>query len=97
MAYRRLPEVLAHHAGSVRGETQIDGSRNDYFVLRLNEHSGGGYLWNIDQLRESGFAVVRDDRQSLDNEGVGNPTIRIVTAALERAQRGELSLYETRP
>jgi Zn-dependent peptidase ImmA (M78 family) len=79
------------------GETQIDGSRNDHFVLRLNEHSGGGYLWNIDQLRESGFAVVRDDRQSLDNEGVGNPTIRIVTAALEQAQRGELSLSEIRP
>jgi Zn-dependent peptidase ImmA (M78 family) len=79
------------------GETQIDGSRNDHFVLRLNEHSGGGYLWNIDQLRDSGFAVIRDHRQALDDEGVGNPTIRIVTAALERAQRGELSLSETRP
>ena len=33
------------------GGTRIDGSRNDHFVLRLNEHSGGGYLWNIDQLQ----------------------------------------------
>ncbi len=35
--------------------TRIDGSRNDLFVFRLEEHSGGGYLWNIDQLKASGF------------------------------------------
>lgn len=79
------------------GETKIDGSRNDHFVLRLNEHSGGGYLWNIDQLKASGFAVVRDDPESVDHQGVGNPTVRNVTAALEQARRGELALSETRP
>ncbi len=79
------------------GETKIDGSRNDHFVLRLNEHSGGGYLWNIDQLKASGFAVVRDDTESVDHQGVGNPTVRNVTAALEQARRGELALSETRP
>jgi Zn-dependent peptidase ImmA (M78 family) len=79
------------------GGTRIAGSRNDHFVLRLNEHSGGGYLWNIDELRASGFAVVRDDRESLDHEGIGNPTTRNVTAALEQAQRGQLSLSESRP
>jgi Zn-dependent peptidase ImmA (M78 family) len=41
--------------------TRIDGSRNDLFVLRLEEHSGGGYLWDFDQLIASGFAVVRDE------------------------------------
>jgi Zn-dependent peptidase ImmA (M78 family) len=79
------------------GGTRIDGSRNDQFVLRLNEHSGGGYLWNIDQLKASGFAVIRDDTESVDHQGVGNPTTRSVTAVLEQAQRGELSLSETRP
>jgi Zn-dependent peptidase ImmA (M78 family) len=79
------------------GETRIDGSRNDHFVLRLNEHSGGGYLWNIDQLKASGFAVIRDDTESLDDQGVGGPTTRSVTATLAQAQRGELSLSETRP
>ena len=77
--------------------TRIDGSRNDHFVLRLNEHCGGGYLWNIDQLRASGFAIIRDDRESTDHEGVGGPVTRSVTAALEQAQRGEVSLVESRP
>lgn len=77
--------------------TRIDGSRNDHFVLRLNEHCGGGYLWNIDQLRTSGFAIIRDDRELTDHEGVGGPVTRSVTAALEQAQRGEVSLVECRP
>jgi Zn-dependent peptidase ImmA (M78 family) len=77
--------------------TRIDGSRNDQFVLRLNEHCGGGYLWDIDQLRASGFAIIRDDRESTDYEGVGGPVTRSVTAALEHAQRGEVSLVECRP
>jgi Zn-dependent peptidase ImmA (M78 family) len=77
--------------------TQIDGSRNDHFVLRLNEHSGGGYLWNIEQLRQSGFAVIRDGQESTDNDGVGGPVIRHVTAMLEDANRGRVSLNERRP
>jgi len=80
-------------------DTRIDGSRNDHFVLRLNEHSGGGYLWNIDQLRQSGFVIIRDDRESTDHEGVGGPVVRHVTAGLEleEGQRGQLSLNEARP
>jgi Zn-dependent peptidase ImmA (M78 family) len=78
-------------------DTRIDGSHNDHFVLRLKEHSGGGYLWNIDQLRESGFAIIRDGRESTDQEGVGGPVIRHVTAGLEQGQRGRVSLDECRP
>jgi Zn-dependent peptidase ImmA (M78 family) len=77
--------------------TRIDGSRNDHFVLRLNEHCGGGYLWNIDQLQTSGFAIIRDGRETDDHEGVGGPVTRSVTAALEQAQRGEIALVECRP
>lgn len=78
-------------------ETRIDGSRNDHFVLRLNEHSGGGYLWDIDQLRASRFAIIRDDREALDHEGVGNDTIRCFTGELSAADRGQLNLSESRP
>jgi Zn-dependent peptidase ImmA (M78 family) len=77
--------------------TRIDGSRNDHFVLRLNEHCGGGYLWNMEQLQASGFAIVRDDRETADHEGVGGPVTRSVTAALEQAQRGQVLLAESRP
>lgn len=76
---------------------RIDGSRNDLFVLRLEEHSGGGYLWDIDQLKESGFAVVRDELQALDGEGVGGPVIRRVTATPPETYRGRLAINERRP
>jgi len=77
--------------------TRIDGSRNDLFVLRLEEHSGGGYLWDIDQLKDSGFGVVRDELEAVDGEGVGGPVIRRVTAAPVETHRGRMSLEERRP
>lgn len=77
--------------------TRIDGSRKDLFVLRLKEHSGGGYLWNIDQLTASGFAIVRDALEAIDDDGVGGPVIRRITAAPEDASRGSLQLDERRP
>ena len=76
---------------------RIDGSRNDLFVLCLKEHSGGGFLWDLDQLMASGFAVVRDEREAFDTEAVGGPVVRRVTAAPEAAQRGRMSLNERRP
>jgi Zn-dependent peptidase ImmA (M78 family) len=77
-------------------DTRIDGSRNDHFILRLNEHSGAGYLWNIDQLQESGIVIVRDGRSPID-DGIGSPVVREVTAAMEDARRGVLELDESRP
>ncbi len=77
--------------------TSINGSRHDLFVLRLEEHSGGGYLWNTEELKQSGFAVVRDAREAVDAEGIGSPTFRRITTVLEEAQRGRVSLGECRP
>jgi hypothetical protein len=84
--------LTEHDAG-----TRIDGSRNDLFVLRLEEHSGGGYLWDIDQLKASGFGVVRDELEAIDGDGVGGPVIRRVTAAPPETPRGRMSLDERRP
>ena len=66
-------------------------------MLRLKEHSGGGYLWNIEELAASGFAIVRDATEALDGEGVGGPVIRRVTALPEDGGRGSLLLDERRP
>lgn len=76
---------------------RIDGSRNDLFVLRLEEHSGGGYVWNFDELVESGFALVGDRRETADPEGVGGPVMRRVTAQAQHAPRAEVALEERRP
>lgn len=77
--------------------TRIDGSRNDLFVVRVKEHSGSGYLWDFDQLRASGFAIVKDDREAEEEEEVGGPVVRRVTAAPIEAPRGSLELEEYRP
>lgn len=77
--------------------TRIEGSRNDHFVLKLNEHSGGGYLWNIEQLKSSGFAVVEDRTEVVDADVIGSNVTRSVTALPEQPQRGELALVEARP
>jgi Zn-dependent peptidase ImmA (M78 family) len=77
--------------------TRIDGSRNDLFVLRLEEHSGGGYLWDIEQLKASGFGIVRDELETIDGDTVGGPLIRRVTAAPPDTYRGRIALDERRP
>lgn len=77
----------------------IDGSRNDLFVLRLAEHAGSGYLWNLNQLRASGFAVVKNETEAADpdEESVGSAVFRRVTANSPEAHSGRISIEEQRP
>jgi Zn-dependent peptidase ImmA (M78 family) len=75
----------------------IDGSRNDLFVLKLTEHSNGGYLWDIDQLQKSGFVIVNNEIEALETESIGDPGIRRVTARPPEEYRGRLLLAEARP
>ena len=77
--------------------TQIAGSRNDVFVLRLTENSGAGYLWDFDQLQASGFAILRDAVNANDDDGVGGPVVRQITASGESAGRGQVTVDERQP
>ncbi|WP_082631151.1 ImmA/IrrE family metallo-endopeptidase [Roseovarius atlanticus] len=109
MQRRALKEALldGHRPTNYRGDvwllterdagTRIDGSRNDLFILKLTEHSNGGYLWNIDELRDSGFAIVRDEVLEIETESVGDPGVRRVTAQPPEDYRGRLVLDEARP
>ena len=75
----------------------IEGGRNDLFVVRLRENSGAGYLWNFDQLRDAGFALVHDDREEDHPEAVGGVLTRKVTARSEDRIQGQVVLQEARP
>lgn len=77
--------------------TSISGSRHDLFVIRLKEHSSGGYIWSFDQLVESGFLIVQDTREAIDEDGIGSPVFRNVTAHLEDSSQGRINLAEQRP
>jgi hypothetical protein len=37
----------------------LEGSPEDVLVLSLEEHSAGGYLWDVDSLNEQGFSDTR--------------------------------------
>jgi Zn-dependent peptidase ImmA (M78 family) len=80
--------------------TRIEGSRDDLFVLRLNEHSDGGYIWDFEELRRSGFSIVDDEREGGDELEIGGPVVRRVTGLAEEpeiGQRGRVKIDERRP
>ena len=79
-------------------DTVIYGEPDDIFVVRLKEHSGAGYLWNLDQVKTAGFGVVSDDRViPRADDGVGGAIERVLTAKSETAIRGKLEFVEARP
>lgn len=77
--------------------TVIEGSRSDLFVLQLGEHSGSGFLWSFEQLDQTGFAIVRDERERSVRDTVGGHVTRWITARSSGRQRGKLALTERRP
>lgn len=78
-------------------DTSINGSQHDLFVIRLEERSGGGYLWDAEELVRSGFSLVRDVHEAIDQVGIGNSTFRRLTMFLQEPKRGRISFGERRP
>ena len=71
--------------------TLIEGGRNDLFVVRLRENSSAGYLWDFEQLKAAGFALVADEQEADagQTEKGGGVITRRVTARSERRVQGE--------
>lgn len=77
--------------------TVIEGGPHDLFLVQLKEHSTAGYLWNIDELKADGFAVVRDEHIVPDTEQVGAIVERRVIAQCREGHAGHFALREKRP
>ena len=75
----------------------IEGGRNDFFVVRLRENSGAGYLWTFDELKAAGFALIADDQDVDGPDCVGGILTRRVTASSSQRTQGEVVLEESRP
>ena len=68
------------------------------FLIRLRENSGAGYIWNVDELAQSGFVVVSDERLiAPEAEQVGGAVERILVAASQSEAAGKLDLEQSRP
>lgn len=78
----------------------IQGGPNDVFLFRLKEKSGSGYLWNIDDVQESGFVILSDESTiSEPYEEVGGNTERtlVTSSEIETGLIGNLCLKQLRP
>jgi Zn-dependent peptidase ImmA (M78 family) len=75
----------------------IEGGRRDLFVVRVRENSGAGYLWNMEELKAAGFALLVDDSEAPADDTVGGVLTRRVTARSEAGIAGEILLQERRP
>jgi Zn-dependent peptidase ImmA (M78 family) len=75
----------------------IEGGRHDLFVVRLRENSSAGYLWNFDELKAAGFALVADDQEGDDDNRVGALLTRRVTAQSSGRVSREITFKEHRP
>jgi predicted secreted protein len=70
---------------------------NDVLVLSLEEHSGGGYLWNAAELEKAGFSLVQDERVPGRAGTIGGPTRRRLVARAPSAGKYGVTLAERRP
>ena len=75
----------------------IEAGRDDLFLLRLSENSASGYVWTFDELRDAGFAILRDGREPVMAGRVGARMVRRVLAQPERPLAGTYRLHECRP
>jgi hypothetical protein len=76
----------------------IQGQPEDLFILHLKEATGAGYLWNIDDLKEAGFAVVNDERVFPDaSRAIGAHATRELTAEHPEPAAGTFTLNLRRP
>jgi len=78
-------------------DCRLDGGPNDFFVVKLTEHSGSGYLWRIDAIDGEALAVVADGREAIGIDEIGGPSVRLITTAAQDRRAGVLRLAEARP
>ena len=76
---------------------RIEGGRRDLFVVRLQENSSAGYLWNFDELTAAGFALVSDNQETEGDQEVGGILTRKVTAQSPGPVSRDVTFREQRP
>jgi Zn-dependent peptidase ImmA (M78 family) len=89
---------------------EIYAEPDDVFVIRLHQHSSGGYLWDTEKLRQSGFAILKDSngpiarQRNLDKPGekgadmfVGNTTREFWLSMPSAAEKKKAAVEMRRP
>ncbi len=74
----------------------IEAGPNDTFILKLPEHGNGGYLWNIEELKEHGFDVQTHGTE-VTEEVIGSPQTREWWLTSDMPISGDFLVSERRP
>jgi Zn-dependent peptidase ImmA (M78 family) len=78
--------------------TAIYGEPNDVFVVKLKEHSGAGYLWNLDEASAAGFTIIANEHIPPAHQlEIGGAVERVLMACSDQPLTGNLDFVETRP
>lgn len=80
-------------------DSVLEGNPDDLFILRLAEDSRAGYLWDTAHLEESGFAILRDQQETVADAGDGGTcaTRALLARSLDPERRSlELELKNSR-
>ena len=75
--------------------TVVQGEPEDLFFFCLNEKSGSGYLWDINDLKNKGFLIVNDVRGTYP-DSVGVDAQRQIITESELPAKGEVLLAQRR-
>jgi Zn-dependent peptidase ImmA (M78 family)/transcriptional regulator with XRE-family HTH domain/predicted secreted protein len=74
----------------------VQGEKGDLFLLRLDEMPGAGYLWDVEDLQNQGFAILNNTQSETDEE-VGGPIVREVMASVTSPLKGKMAMRLGRP
>jgi Zn-dependent peptidase ImmA (M78 family) len=77
--------------------SSIEAGPNDFFVAELIEHSGSGYLWDVENAKANGFAVVADVTEPVVHDAVGGESRRRLVLRASSPGVHSLSFAERRP
>jgi predicted secreted protein len=76
----------------------LEGSRNDLVVMRFQEHSSSGYVWQFGDLVDAGLDIKKDGRTTEQGkEHFGGVVFRTVIAEPQDGASGHVQLREVRP
>ncbi|MEN6543672.1 protease inhibitor I42 family protein [Parvibaculum sp.] len=77
---------------------RLFGNPDDLLRIELKEAAGSGHQWQIDALRDAGFAVLSDESAfSRDPLHYGAPAVRTLIARPPKHGRGHVTLREAQP
>ena len=75
----------------------LQANPNDLFIIKLKQNCSAGYLWQFDNLKEAGFAMLKDWTEVSNTREVGLPSVRKLIAKPAQTASGFYEMEELCP